>query len=117
MKQLSPHDPFLYEVAQGEQVTFEITPVGADRRGITATDRKTISDSNPSGTPTFTTTIKGKVGSIQIAKFEFSFLGGSAPNAKFDIAVLGGQGKRFGGVPSVGIGSNLKEYTFTFSVV
>ncbi len=88
MKQLSPHDPFLYEVAQGEQVTFEITPVGADRRGITASDGQTISDSNPSGTPTFTTTITAKVGSVQFVKFEFSFFADRAPNAKFDIAIL-----------------------------
>ncbi len=109
-------DPFRYTVAPGEQVTFEITPVGTDRRGITASHGQEIPDANPSGTPTFKTVIEGQAGDDDFVMFEFGFLGGSTEDARFEIVLLGEQGERFDDIRPIRKDRNLRERVFTFRV-
>lgn len=109
-------DPFRYEVAPNEQVIFEITPVEADRRGITASHGHKIPDSNPSGTPTYKINVEGEEGDDDFVIFEFSFLGGSSEEAQFEIVVLGEQGERFDDIRPVKKKRRLRERTFTFRV-
>lgn len=117
MTRPDPLDPFRYEAALNEQVTFEITPVGADRRGITASHGQKIPDSNPSGTPTFKITVEGEAGDDDFVIFEFSFLGDNTEDARFEIVILGEQGERFDDIRPVQKKRRLRERTFTFRVI
>lgn len=108
---------YRYDVQQDEEVTFDITPVGASGGVTAAQNGKTIPKTGTPQHPTFTFTVTEGVGNVHVAMVEFSFFGNNADDARFEIMLKGSEGGEFDDIRAVKIDSARKAPAFTFEVV
>ncbi len=107
---------YLYHVANGEIVTFEITPQDTNPTGITfSSSVKKVGGSDSAGTQEFAFTAQGGTGRTLVRKVEFSFRD-AKPGARFDIGLRGSKGGEKFVVDSVLLGDSLLEREFTFKI-
>ena len=85
----------VYQVAPGEQVTLECTPVEVGEAFVAAAVDGDVLVSPPGPIPTFKFTASTIVGTKHIVKIECSFPGDTPATARFDIKLKGSNGGEF----------------------
>ncbi len=108
-------ETYLYSVAPGEVVTFDITPVGTSGRVTAAQNGEPIPNTGTAGKPTLAFTVSEPAGNSHFAKLEFSFHAADDANARYDIKTSGSQGGEFTVTPVRKSSAN-KDPTFEFRV-
>ncbi len=106
---------YLYHVAPGEAVTFDITPVGTSGMVTAAQNGQPIPNTGTAGKPTFEFAVTEAPGNSHFAKLEFSFHAADDANARYDITTRGSQGGEFRVTPVRRSSAN-KDPTFEFRV-
>ena len=90
-------DPYTYIVTQGEEVTFEITPMnGAVGERVTAAQGdEEIPNSGSDACPVFSFTANGDPGHIHVTVLIFSFVDGDPADAYYEVQVKGSENGAF----------------------
>ncbi len=94
---MTQEDPYTYGVKQGEDVSFEITPMNraAGERVTAAMDGKALENEGSNEVPVFAFTTTKTRCKRHVAILAFSFVDGDPNDAHYKIKVIGSLGEDY----------------------